>query len=174
MRLVFLAVICCLAFAADLPVHVRNFAKVSNHLYRGGAPGPEGLKELVAAHVVLDIDLREPHEGTATEAAEAKKLGLQYINVPLSEFWAPSENDVKKILALIEADRSGPVFVHCRRGKDRTGTIVACYRIETDNWTNRRALQEANSYGMSYAERRMRSFIMRFKPVPLDLAASGR
>ena len=30
----------------------------------------------------------------------------------------------------------GPIFVHCRRGKDRTGTVIACYRIQHDGWAN--------------------------------------
>jgi len=44
---------------------------------------------------------------------------------------------------------------------------VACYRIEHDGWDNRRASEEASKYGMSWMERGMRSFIVKFKPVDL-------
>jgi protein tyrosine/serine phosphatase len=64
---------------------------------------------------------------------------------------------------------SGPIFLHCRRGKDRTGTIVACYRIQHDNWDNRRALEEAGHFGMSSLERAMRSYIEHFTPVVLPV-----
>ena len=80
---------------------------------------------------------------------------------------APSDADVAKVLSLFEDSNSGPVFVHCRQGMDRTGTVIACYRIQHDNWTNRRALEEAENYGMSHAERSMRSYILHFTPLTL-------
>jgi protein tyrosine/serine phosphatase len=59
--------------------------------------------------------------------------------------------------------------VHCWRGKDRTGTIIACYRIQHDGWSSRQALKEAEQRGLSHAEFGMRSFILKFSP--LDLPA---
>ena len=47
----------------------------------------------------------------------------------------------------------GPVFIHCRRGKDRTGTVIACYRMQHDGWNNAKAQAEANEFGMSHLER---------------------
>jgi len=51
------------------------------------------------------------------------------------------------------------VFVHCKRGADRTGTIIGCYRIAHEGWTADRALSEAKQYGMSWLERGMREYI---------------
>jgi protein tyrosine/serine phosphatase len=55
-----------------------------------------------------------------------------------------------------------PVFIHCKHGCDRTGTIIACYRIEHDHWSSQAALAEARRYGMSKLARGMRRFIIRF------------
>ncbi len=156
------------AFGADLPVHIRNFGKVDGHVYRGGAPTEEGLKELAGIHVVLDIDLRQPSQGTEWEKNIAEKLGMTYLSVPMPELSAPSPESVKKVLVELTAKNTSPVFVHCRRGKDRTGTVIACYRIEQNHWTNIQAIEEANEYGMSYVERSMRHFILHFKPIELD------
>lgn len=151
--------------AAEIPViHVRNFGQVNDHIFRGGEPAEEGLRELGAAHVVLDIDLRESGKATEDERRMAQSLGMQYVNIPLPAFAAPRIEDVKRVLSLLGPDDAGKIFVHCRRGKDRTGTIVACYRIQHDGWNNERAEEEAKSYGMSRAERGMRSFILHFKP----------
>jgi protein tyrosine/serine phosphatase len=155
------------ATGAELPIHIRNFGKVDDHVYRGGVPSPEGLKELANMHVVLDIDLREPGQRTAFEKNAVEKLGITYLNVPLPEMSAPPQESVRKVLIQLTAKTTGPVFVHCRRGKDRTGTIIACYRVEQDHWSNRRALDEANHYGMSFAERAMRRFVLNFKSLPL-------
>jgi protein tyrosine/serine phosphatase len=65
------------------------------------------------------------------------------------------------------------VFVHCRRGKDRTGTVIACYRIQHDGWDNRHALEEAKEHGMSSFERAMRAYILSFKPQTVPMMAGA-
>ena len=65
------------------------------------------------------------------------------------------------VLALIDAS-PGPVFIHCQHGCDRTGTIVACYRMKHDQWTFEKAIAEANHYGLSMFERGMKRFIQDF------------
>lgn len=161
---------CCLvwaALAADSPApHVRNFGKVNEHLYRGGDPTLVGIQELGALGVKLDIDLREAREGTEVEKKAAEKLGMKYVNIPFPPLSAPSDALVQRVLSLLTGDKSETVFVHCRRGKDRTGTVIACYRIQHDGWDHPRALAEARSYGMSRIERGMRSYIIRFTPLP--------
>lgn len=155
--------------AADLPlIHVRNFDKVNDHLYRGGEPTAMGVGELGAMGVKTIIDLRQNHEGTAAEKDVADKLKIKYINIPLAEFGAPSNADIEHILVLLQ-DSSGTIFVHCRRGKDRTGTVIACYRIQHDGWDNERALQEAKEHGMSSLERAMHTYILHFTPLTLPI-----
>lgn len=152
--------------AAPARIHVKNFSQVDAHVFRGAAPSEQGLKDLRALHITVDLDLREPGESGAREQAEDRRLGIRYINVAMRPFSAPTSAEMKRALAiLLAADNgSGRVFVHCRRGKDRTGTVIACYRIERDGWTNRRALREAKEHGISKFERAMRSYIAHFQP----------
>jgi len=88
--------------------------------------------------------------------------GIRYVLVPLSGLAAPSPRDISKLLDLLDSEANWPVFVHCQRGSDRTGTVIACYRIAHDHWDNRKALAEAQSFGMSRAEIAMRHFILHF------------
>ena len=167
-RLLLIALCCVLqaAVAANAPAaHVRNFGKVNDHIYRGGQPMLVGLQELGAMGVKVDIDLRESGEGTAEEKRAAEKLGLKYINVPLAALSAPTNAQIERILSLLMHSETDTVFIHCRRGKDRTGTAIACYRIQHDHWDNQRALTEAKQYGMSFAERGMRTYIIHFSPL---------
>jgi protein tyrosine/serine phosphatase len=69
---------------------------------------------------------------------------------------------VAQVLALLEK-LPGPVFIHCKHGCDRTGTMVACYRIQHDGWSAKTALQEAVTYGLSKWERGMKRFIREFQ-----------
>lgn len=117
--------------------------------------------------VKIDIDLRTKKEGTEIEKKAAEQLGIKYVNIPLPELSAPGKEDIQRVLKLLLSNNSGTIFVHCRRGKDRTGTIIACYRIQHDGWDNRRALAEAKQHGMSFAERGMRAYILRFTPLTL-------
>lgn len=147
------------------PADVRNFGQVNERLYRGAAPSGAALQELQSLGVKLVIDLREPGEKTEVEQSLAEKLGMHYINVPLRATAAPTQDQIEHVLSLLSENAADPIFVHCRRGKDRTGTVIACYRIQHDGWTNRKAQVEANEYGMSGVERGMRSFIMHFTPL---------
>jgi tyrosine-protein phosphatase SIW14 len=171
------ALIVCAGFightarAADAPaIHIRNFGQVNDHVYRGGEPAEEGMRNLSAMHIILDIDLRESGAATEAERRIAQSLGMQYVNIPFPPLTAPSEVQVKRVLSFMEPDDAGRIFVHCRRGKDRTGTVIACYRIQHDGWDNRRAMTEASRYGMSWTEYGMRSFIMHFKPLDIGPA----
>ena len=154
-------------FAADAPgpfAHINNFAAVNDHLFRGAEPSPIGITELGSAGVKVVIDLREPSQATQFEKQQAEKLGMKYTNVPFPPLSAPSSAQVEMVLNMLTQNQAQTVFVHCRRGKDRTGTVIACYRIQHDGWDNSRALNEAKSFGMSSAERGMRSFILHFTP----------
>jgi len=146
--------------------HVRNFGQVNAALFRGGEPSSVGIEELGAMGVKTVIDLRQHGAETETEKKAAEKLGMKYVNFPLAELSAPTKAQVDELLAMLSRSDIGPVFIHCRRGKDRTGTIIACYRIQHDHWTNTRALAEAQSYGMSLFERGMRAYIAHFHPTP--------
>jgi protein tyrosine/serine phosphatase len=169
MRLFFLvSVLAFTSFAADSTrplVHVRNFGVVNEHLLRGGEPTSEGLTELGSAGVKFIVDLREPGPAADLEKQEAGKLGMQYTNVPFPPLSAPSPGQIRTVLNLLAEHNAQTIFVHCRRGKDRTGTVVACYRVQHDGWNNARALDEARSFGMSSMEHGMKAFIMHFTPV---------
>lgn len=173
--LITLSVAAAIAFAQQVTAkHVRNFGEVNKSIYRGGEPSSIGIEELGAMGVKTVIDLRLRSAATQEEKQQVEKLKMKYISYPLAEFSAPNKTQIEDLLALLAHSDSGTIFIHCRRGKDRTGTIIACYRIQHDHWTNQRALAEANRYGMSYLERGMRAFIAHFHALSPDQVASGQ
>ena len=139
----------------DLP----NFDKVSETLYRGGQPKSGGLQKLTQLGVKTVVNLRDDDERARAEEVEAVAAGLRYFNVPFDNFGRPSDAKIEKVLAIIDTPENQPVFVHCKRGADRTGTVVAVYRIVRDGWTSERAKSEANQHGMSILEVGMKDYI---------------
>lgn len=163
------------AWAAEVEAPgVPNFHEVNGHVFRGGQPVDAGWNSLAHLGIKLVVDLRPASEHPiAAEQRAVEAAGMKYVNVPMRGLGAPLADVVSKVLALMLTERNGPVFVHCRRGSDRTGTVVACYRILHDHWENQKALEEARSYGMYRLERGMMHFIQNFNPAAMPLDSAG-
>lgn len=136
-----------------------NFHRVNAQLYRGAQPSQEGFKLLASMGVRTVLNLRDDDEKARAEEVEARAAGLRYFNVALDGMGRPSDEKVERALSIINAPENQPVFVHCKRGADRTGTIIACYRISHDNWTGEQARAEARRYGLGFWEVGMKDYI---------------
>jgi tyrosine-protein phosphatase SIW14 len=163
------------AMSLDAP-DVSNFHQVDDHVYRGAQPTAEGWKELAKLGIQVVVDLRPDGElrehWTRSEREAVAAAGMRYISVPMNGWAKPDSSRV--VRALAELESSHRVFVHCRAGKDRTGTVIACYRITHNHWTNERALEEARSDGMNPLETAMQQYILDFHPVShaLEMAST--
>jgi protein tyrosine/serine phosphatase len=136
-----------------------NFHKVNEHLYRGAQPLSGGMRLLAAQGIRTIVNLRGEDEGTRAEEQDARAAGLRYFNVPMQGLSRPTDEQVERVLSIINDSQNWPVFVHCNHGKDRTGTIIACYRISHDGWTSEKAKAEAKHYGMSWVQFGMKDYI---------------
>ena len=58
------------------------------------------------------------------------------------EAWDPKQEEVVQFLKIVTDPAKQPVFVHCLHGADRTGTMVAVYRIIVEGWDKEKALEE--------------------------------
>jgi tyrosine-protein phosphatase SIW14 len=153
-----------LAASASAQADVSHLYRVDDHLYRGKQPGKEDYAELARMGIKTVLDLRGgpihmPHERQEVEAA-----GMQYVSIRLSGIFPPKEEQIEKILAVLVDPARGPVFLHCRRGDDRSGLVIAVYRVVHDHWTDAQAFREAREQGMSRFEVLMRRYIRHFNP----------
>ncbi len=153
--------------AAPLPAVVEgvgNFHQVNENIYRGAQPHRQGFAGLAKIGVKTVIDLR----GESSEANAVQRAGLHYVRMHWNGYKAPDDTQIAAVLALLNDSSQWPVFIHCRRGADRTGTAIACYRITHDHWSNQQALEEAKTFGMSSLEVAMQHYIMNFKGLNLE------
>jgi uncharacterized protein (TIGR01244 family) len=151
------------ALAETPVVPIPNFHQVNERVYRGAQPPAESWQSLAKLGVKTVIDLRrEDEHSTAEEAKAVAAAGMTYVNVPMKGVVAPTDAQMAKILGLLDSQE--PVFVHCKRGADRTGAVIACYRIAHDHWQREQALKEAKSHGMAFTQIGLKRYIMAFQP----------
>jgi len=158
----FLLALALPAFGDSLAQGIKNFYQVDPQVYRGAQPTSEGIKYLASIGVKTVISLRDSDKRSKAEEQLVTAAGMKYINIPMTGLAAPTEAEISKILAILEG--GGGVFLHCKRGADRTGVAIASYRIDHDGWDNARALSEAMARGMSPFQIPREKYILDFRP----------
>jgi len=170
-RLITLLFLALPVFGGSAP-GIKNFDKVDAHVYRGGQPTDEGFRYLAKLGVKVIIDLREADGRAKAEERVVTGAGMKYVNVPMTGLTPPTEAEITKILSLLGDTSSGPVFVHCRRGADRTGAVIAAYHVDHDKWDNIRALNDAKAHSMSIFQFPRQNFIRTFRLRTVDARAT--
>jgi protein tyrosine/serine phosphatase len=124
---------------------VPNFGRVSDALLRGAQPTEAGFAALKAIGVGMIVNFRDDAE-SAGEQRQVESLGMKYVSIPWSGRDNPSNKQVAQFLDLVRSNPQAKIFVHCRAGADRTGTMVAAYRIAMEHVTVANALKEMHSF----------------------------
>jgi protein tyrosine/serine phosphatase len=142
---------------------VANAGKISDVLFRGAQPSAQGLAELKKLGITTVVDLRGNRGPVAWERAQAESLGMRFIDIPVSGWSPPNNAQVAQFLKLFQQDPTQKIFVHCYYGRDRTGVMVAAYRIAQQNWTPDQAVAEMYSFGFhSLLYPAMKSYVRKF------------
>jgi protein tyrosine phosphatase (PTP) superfamily phosphohydrolase (DUF442 family) len=116
---------------------VPNFHKVSEDLYRGAQPSKNGMRQLERFGIKTIVNLRSFH----SDRDEIKQTNLNCEHIYMKA-WHPEEEDIVKFLKIITDKNRTPIFVHCKHGADRTGTMCAIYRIAVQGWSKDEAVEE--------------------------------
>lgn len=151
---------------------ITRFAQVTPTLFRGGRPLLSPIDQvawLKSVGVRTDIDLQggdvktpgigwifawtEPGETKANinlEKNHVLKLGLRFVHAPLNSVEDVTNTEahlIDRILAVMHDPHAQPVFIHCERGVDRTGLLVALYRVKYQHWDIEDAHREMVAMG---------------------------
>jgi protein tyrosine/serine phosphatase len=124
--------------------HFKNLYKVDNDLYRSEQPSKKGFQEIESLGVKTILNFRRLWDNTK----KAKNFNFNLVNLPLKAKLL-NEDDIVKALSIIQNSEK-PVLVHCWHGSDRTGAIVAAYRILFDNWSKENAIAEFRIKDLGY------------------------
>jgi len=122
-----------------------NLYKVTESLYRSAQPTAEGMRSLKGLGIRTVINLREFH----SDSSKLKDTGLNGEHIPMGA-WHPEVEHAVRFLRLATDPTKTPVLVHCQHGADRTGAMVAIYRVIVQGWTKDEALKEMVDGGFGF------------------------
>lgn len=130
---------CLLLVSCAAPLH--NLHRVDAHVWRSSQPDAVGFQELKSAGIGEVLSLRHYH------GDEHLAYGLVLHRVPMDAERIRDADIVAALRVLTRADK--PVLVHCWHGSDRTGIVVAMYRMVVQGWSREKAIAELNdpAYG---------------------------
>jgi len=125
-----------------------NLHKVSDHLYRGAQPTPQGFGELNQLGIRTVVNLRAFH----SDADEIQESGVEGLATERIYFkaWHAEDEDVVRFLKIAADPGKAPVLVHCQHGADRTGLMCAIYRVAVQGWSKADALEEMTQGGFGF------------------------
>ena len=121
-----------------------NLYKVSDKVFRSKQPSSRAFQELKDLGIKSVLNLRSYH----TDDGEAKGLGLSLYRVRMS-VGNVSPEQIYQALEIIK-DAEGPILVHCWNGSDRTGVVIAAYRMVFEEWSKAEAMDEFVNGGFGY------------------------
>ena len=122
-------------------------------IYRSGRlPLDRAQATLANHHIRVLIDLTENKPSNRfqpKERAAAKALGIEYHNFPLiGDGTGDIAHYANAIAVMLQARREGkPVLIHCAAGAQRTGGVVAAYRVLVEQKSPDEARAELKRYG---------------------------
>ena len=124
---------------------VSNLYRVSGALYRSDQPSPQGMQNLKTLGLKTILNLRSFH----SDRDEIGDTELAYEHITMKA-WHPEEEDVVRFLKIVTDPKRAPVLVHCQHGADRTGTMIAIYRIAVQGWDKAEAIREMTEGGFGF------------------------
>ena len=122
-----------------------NFHRITDNLYRCAQPTAEGMRAAEKLGIKTVISLRAFHSDKDELKATKLKSERIYFNT-----WHAEEEDVLRFLKIVTSTNAGPILIHCQHGADRTGTMVAIYRMAVQGWSKEDAIKELKEGGYGY------------------------
>jgi len=132
-------------WAASVPSkYLTNLFRVSDDVYRSEQPNHDAFVELSGMGVKSVLNLRTTEKDD--EIIGGINIKPYLVSMDAGDF---TDKDVIDALNAI-ANAPKPILIHCRHGSDRTGVVVAMYRIIFQNWTKEEALDELMNGGYGF------------------------
>lgn len=124
-----------LAFAQNNDSPFQNLHEVSDSIYRSDQPDSLSIVYLENHHFRSILNLKTKQTDSLLKTGD---LHLYFVKMHAERI------QKKQVLAALKVlrDAPKPLVIHCRSGSDRTGLIIALYRIIFQDYTKEQAIDE--------------------------------
>jgi protein tyrosine/serine phosphatase len=123
-----------------------NLYRISPTLYRSAQFNQTQVDELEKLGIRTSVDLRKFH----SDSGELNGSSIRQVRVGTNTWSIGDKAVIAALVAIRRAEATGPVLLHCEHGADRTGLVVAMYRIVFQGWPKDAALDELLHGGYGY------------------------
>ncbi len=125
---------------------MKNLHRVTPTLYRSAQPRPADVAALRKLGIRTVVSLRSFND----DEKVFRDSGVKLVRIPINT-WNINDTQVAAALSAIrQAQKDGPVLLHCLHGADRTGVISALYRMTEQGWSKDDARGEMFDGGYGY------------------------
>lgn len=120
-----------------------NIVRIAPGIYFGPAPRTDAdYGHLQRLGIKTIVELRRfKHKAIDKERRMARAYGFCYRHVPMG-FRKLRDGSPERVLRLLTDCPLHPIYVHCNLGRDRTGLVIALYRVRYQGWSRQAAKAE--------------------------------
>jgi len=119
-----------------------NLYQMSPTLYRSALPD-QGVVPLLEKLKVGTVISFLPK----SDAVWLSDPNIRQVQLPYRTNHVDDSQVLAALRAIQDAERQGPVLMHCEHGSDRTGLMAAMYRVVVQGWSKEEALNEMTEGG---------------------------
>ncbi len=137
-RLVFVPTLAWNLFSAKFRKNWKWWTRIDDHLLLGAFPFASTVPELAAQGVRAVVNTCDEYAGPIKAYQQAH---IEQLRIPTVDFTPPTLEMVEQAVAFIKRRiaQGHTVYVHCKAGRGRSATVVACWLIETKGLTPEQA-----------------------------------
>ena len=125
---------------------VPNAGSIASNFFRGAQPHDSSYADLQKLGMNIIVDLRDEHGEVDAEKKAVEAAGMRFVSLPWHGGGLPSHDQLLAFFSLLRDNPDQKIFLHCQYGADRTGVMVALYRIAVDHWTSDQAVKEMKDF----------------------------
>ena len=130
-------------FASSEDEPLIRFHKINENFYRGGQPTEEGYVKLKELGIDIIINFCQEKEFIQRSEKLARENGMEQRSIPWNIYGRANPKIPKEFFEIINNNDGKRIFIHCKRGVERTGVMSGLYYLKYEKLSNKEAYYKA-------------------------------